>query len=60
MANTSLDKDKQAIVKNLIDTCGLHQALHAATQFGWHDIASQISEEIDRSKHDRRKSPTHH
>ncbi|MEH6525230.1 MAG: hypothetical protein V7723_04095 [Sneathiella sp.] len=60
MANTSLDKEKQAIVKNLIDTCGLQRALHAATQFGWHDIASEISEEIDRKKHDRRQTPTHH
>ena len=60
MANMSLDKEKQAIVKNLIDTCGLQRALHAATQFGWHDIATEISEEIDRLKYDRRQAPTHH
>lgn len=47
MASQSLDKHKQAIVKNLIDTCGLQRAFHAATQFGWHDIASEISEKME-------------
>ncbi|MBL4740822.1 MAG: hypothetical protein JKY12_07495 [Sneathiella sp.] len=46
MASLEHDKQKQAIVKNLIDTCGIHRALHAAKQFGWHDIASQISERL--------------
>jgi len=47
MASTYLSKEKQAIAQNLIDTCGLQRALHAAQQFGWHDIASSISQKID-------------
>lgn len=48
MISRETDKQKQAIVDNLIDTCGLHRALHAAKQFGWHDIASQISEKLSK------------
>jgi hypothetical protein len=48
MASTYLETDKRAIAQNLIDTCGLHRALHAARQFGWHDIASEIAYKIDR------------
>ncbi|MEH6474905.1 MAG: hypothetical protein V7727_04415 [Sneathiella sp.] len=50
MASTYLTKEKQAIAQNLIDTCGLQRALHAAKQFGWHDIASNISDKIDQAE----------
>jgi len=60
MANHSLDKHKQAIVKNLIDTCGLQRAFHAATQFGWHDIADEISEKMDPQERDHATSPLRH
>ncbi len=49
MASTLLSKEKQAIAQNLIDTCGLQRAVHAAQQFGWHDIASSISERLQQS-----------
>jgi len=49
MAGNFLNKEKQAIAQNLIDTCGLQRALHAAQQFGWHDIATNISEKIDQA-----------
>ncbi|MBL4665785.1 MAG: hypothetical protein JKY04_00300 [Sneathiella sp.] len=49
MASAYLTKEKQAIAQNLIDTCGLQRALHAAQQFGWHDIATNISEKISQS-----------
>ncbi len=48
MASMYVNEEKHAIAKNLIETCGLQRALHAARQFGWHDIASEISEKIDR------------
>ncbi|MEH6405099.1 MAG: hypothetical protein V7750_17110 [Sneathiella sp.] len=54
MARVDQDKQKQAIVDNLIGTCGLQRALHAATQFGWHDIASEISKKLSQT------SPTPH
>lgn len=47
MASTYLSKEKQAIAENLIETCGLQRALHAAQQFGWHDIATTISEMME-------------
>ena len=48
MASHSLDKHKRAIAQNLIDTCGLQRAFHAARQYGWHDIADEISDQIER------------
>ncbi|MBL4906941.1 MAG: hypothetical protein JKX94_05760 [Sneathiella sp.] len=48
MANTYLSDQKHALAKNLIETIGLQRALHAAKQYGWHDIATEISEKIDR------------
>jgi hypothetical protein len=57
MASQSLDKRKQQIAQNLIDTCGLQRALHAARQYGWNDIADEINEEIERgSKYHRRRT----
>lgn len=47
MTSTLLSKEKNAIAQNLIETCGLQRALHAARQFGWHDIANEISKKID-------------
>lgn len=49
MASTYLSKEKQAIAENLIETCGLQRAVHAAQQFGWHDIASSISEKLEQA-----------
>ncbi|WP_159104320.1 hypothetical protein [Sneathiella glossodoripedis] len=49
MASTLLSKEKQAIAQNLIDTCGLQRAFHAAQQFGWHDIATSISEKLEQN-----------
>ena len=43
MASQSLDKNKRAIAQNLIDTCGLQRAYHAAKQYGWTDIAEEIA-----------------
>ncbi|MAL79976.1 MAG: hypothetical protein CMN55_12825 [Sneathiella sp.] len=57
MASQSLDKRKQQIAQNLIDTCGLQRALHAARQYGWNDIAEEINDEIMRgSSHNRRRT----
>ena len=50
MASTYPESDKVAIAKNLIETCGLHRALHAARQFGWHDVAENIAKRIDESQ----------
>ena len=63
MAGQSLDKNKRAIAQNLIDTCGLQRAFHAARQYGWHDIAEEISEKILRSSGNSKMSddgPTRH
>jgi|1_EtaG_2_1085319.scaffolds.fasta_scaffold36809_3 hypothetical protein len=63
MASQSLDKRKRQIAQNLIDTCGLQRALHAARQYGWNDIADEINDEIERgSKYKRRRTdpPIHH
>lgn len=63
MASQSLDKRKRQIAQNLIDTCGLQRALHAARQYGWNDIADEINDEIERDgKHHRRRTdpPVHH
>ena len=63
MASRSLDKNKRAIAKNLIETCGLQRAFHAAKQYGWHDIAEEIHDEIDRSNQkftETRNSPIRH
>lgn len=49
MTSTILSEEKNALAQNLIETCGLHRALHAARQFGWHDIANEISKKIDGS-----------
>ena len=49
MASIFLSKEKQAIAENLIETCGLQRALHAAQQFGWHDIASSIFEKLEQT-----------
>lgn len=49
MASTLLSKEKQAIAQNLIETCGLQRAFHAAQQFGWHDIASSIFEKLEQN-----------
>jgi hypothetical protein len=46
MASNILTKEKQEIAKNLIETCGLQRAVHAARQYGWHDIATEISKEL--------------
>ena len=48
MASTLLSKEKQAIAQNLIETCGLQRAFHAAQQFGWHDIANSIFERMEK------------
>ncbi|MCG8490918.1 MAG: hypothetical protein MI743_04825 [Sneathiellales bacterium] len=50
MASTYHDTDKRAIAANLIETCGLQRALHAARQFGWHDIAEEIALKLDHEK----------
>ncbi len=50
MASTYPESDKSAIAKNLIETCGLQRALHAARQFGWHDVAEKIAKRIDESQ----------
>ncbi|PHQ70622.1 MAG: hypothetical protein COB93_05000 [Sneathiella sp.] len=60
MANYSLDKQKQAIAKNLIDTCGLQRAFHAAKQYGWHDIADEISDRINRGSSEDNENATRH
>jgi len=60
MASFSLDKQKRAIAENLIDTCGLQRAFHAARQFGWHDIADEISNRIDQSAVDKGDPTTRH
>ncbi|MBO6827294.1 MAG: hypothetical protein JJ879_13900 [Sneathiella sp.] len=44
MASTVLSKKKQEIANNLVDTCGPERAIHAAKQFGWHDIAKAIKQ----------------
>ena len=49
MASQSLDKRKREIAQNLIDTCGLQRAYHAAKQYGWNDIAEEINGEIEKS-----------
>jgi len=49
MVSSEHDKQKQAIVENLISTCGLQRALHAAKQYGWHDIATQISVKLSQN-----------
>ncbi|MEP3244952.1 MAG: hypothetical protein ABJN40_12400 [Sneathiella sp.] len=49
MASSYSENDKSAIAKNLIETCGLHRALHAARQFGWHDVAEKIAARIEAS-----------
>ncbi|WP_169568732.1 hypothetical protein [Sneathiella limimaris] len=46
MAIIILSKEKQAIAQNLIETCGLERAFHAAKQYGWHDIATSIREKL--------------
>ena len=50
MASQSLDKNKRAIAQNLIDTCGLQRAYHAAKQYGWTDIAEEIESEIEKTR----------
>ncbi|WP_340150080.1 hypothetical protein [uncultured Sneathiella sp.] len=50
MSSQPLDKHKRAIVRNLIDTCGLQRAFHAAKQYGWTDIAEEIESEIEKSR----------
>ena len=60
MASFSLDKQKRAIAENLIDTCGLQRAFHAARQFGWHDIADEISDRIEQSAADKADTATRH
>ncbi|MCC3304837.1 hypothetical protein [Sneathiella sp. HT1-7] len=63
MASQSLDKRKRAIAQNLIDTCGLQRAVHAAKQYGWNDIAEEIESEIEKSSQlGRRRTdpPFHH
>ncbi len=42
MASLVLPKQKQEIANNLIRTCGIERAIHAARQYGWHDIAKAI------------------
>jgi len=42
MASLVLPKKKQDIANNLIRTCGIERAIHAARQYGWHDIAKAI------------------
>lgn len=59
MADPTLDKQKRAIARNLIETRGLHQAFHAATQFGWHDIADRIRDEIEQSRNTLRSEISH-
>jgi hypothetical protein len=60
MANQTLDKQKQAIAKNLIETCGLQRAFHAARQFGWHDIAEEINDRIGQESSDTAHEPVRH
>ncbi len=50
MSSQPLDKHKRAIVRNLIDTCGLQRAFHAAKQYGWTDIAEEIESEIEKNR----------
>ena len=55
MASTYHDTDKRAIAANQIETCGLQRALHAARQFGWHDIAEEIALKLD---HEKKRMPS--
>ena len=55
MASQSLDKNKRAIAQNLIDTCGLQRAYHAAKQYGWTDIAEEIESEIEKTRNYARR-----
>ena len=57
MASQSLDKRKRQIAQNLIDTCGLQRAFHAAKQYGWTDIAEEIESEKSRAYGRRRTDP---
>jgi hypothetical protein len=60
MANSFLEKQKRAIADNLIDTCGLQRAFHAAKQFGWHDIAADINDRIRHPDGARDEEPVRH